>query len=268
MDALLACVLTGLLLKLLLHKLPVRYPTDDRWNVKKVPTAGGIAFVVIYLLSLASHLDLWPLLVASLLISGVGLIDDLEPVSPGVKLSLETAMAVGLIFFGWRLEWSDYPFLVLGLSVLWMVGFTNSFNLLDNMDGLATGTSIIALSFVIMIDPSPAALVLLGGLCGFLIFNFPQARVFMGDCGSLFLGLNMACLTMDLGFSAIPILIVPMADTTFVTVRRLLKGKSPAHGGLDHLSHELARVTGSQLLAIVLLWSAGLLGGLVGLWMA
>jgi len=216
-------------------------------------------------LFLISSWDLFPLLIASFIIWGMGLVDDLESLPPNIKLSIEILVSLLLIFFGWQIQWSDSRLLNFAASIFWMVGITNAFNLIDNMDGLSTGISIIALVFLGLLASTPIpVMVLLGISCGFLIFNFPPARVFMGDCGALFLGFNMACLSMDpkIGLLALPILIVPLADTTFVTIRRLLKRKSPAKGGLDHLSHELAKRTHFQLAAVCILWTVGTLGGL------
>jgi len=265
MTSLVACAVTALLLRFFLPKLPIRYPSDDRWNAEKIPTAGGITFLPVF----AFYSLISPLFVASLIIWFMGLVDDVKPLSPRVKLLTETAAALFLVFFGWQLHWFGYPVLTLVLSVFWIVGLTNAFNLIDNMDGLSTGVSIIALVFIGLLTGNPLqTMVLLGICCGFLVFNFPPAKVFMGDCGALFIGLNVACMSMDarVGLLALLILVVPLADTTFVTVRRLLKKKSPAKGGLDHLSHELVKITHSQLAAMGTLWTVGLLGGLLALW--
>ena len=190
----------------------------------------------------------------------LGLIDDLEPIRPRTKLIVQTTVATFLVLSDWRLGWFDNLVIDIPLSLLWIIGITNAFNIIDNMDGLVVGITIIILLFL---GNQP---VLLGLALGFLIFNFPPAKVFMGDCGALFFGLNLACLTMGLGPEAILLLLVPIADTTFVTVRRLLRKRSPARGGLDHLSHELAKGLHSQLAAVAVLWMFGILGGVLFLW--
>jgi UDP-GlcNAc:undecaprenyl-phosphate GlcNAc-1-phosphate transferase len=160
--------------------------------------------------------------------------------------------------------WLDNVVIDVVLSMFWIVGLTNAFNLMDNMDGLCGGVSLVALSFLAALVPSPVVFALVGITGGFLVFNFPPAKLFMGDCGAYFLGVNLACLSMDtgLGKGAVFLLLVPIADTTFVTIRRLLKGKSPARGGLDHLSHELSKKVNATI-AVLILYVIGILSGLL-----
>jgi len=204
--------------------------------------------------------------VASIGIWSMGLLDDIENMSPAKKFLWQVVASVGLVAFGWRLLWLDNFVLDTLLSIFWIVGLTNAFNLMDNMDGACTGVSLVILLFLSFIIPSPVVYALIGILSGFLIFNFPPAKLFMGDCGAYFLGLNLACLTMnmELGKTSVLLLLIPITDTTFVTIRRVLKGKSPARGGLDHISHELYKVKGVYFVLLVL-YSVSILSGLVTL---
>jgi UDP-GlcNAc:undecaprenyl-phosphate GlcNAc-1-phosphate transferase len=202
--------------------------------------------------------------VMAIVIWTMGLMDDKEPMAPHLKFLVQVIASVFLVLGGWRLLWLDNAVLDVLLSMFWIVGLTNAFNLMDNMDGLCGGVSLIALAFLAVVAGSPVVYALLGVVAGFLIFNFPPARLFMGDCGAYFLGLNLACLSMSnaLGYGAILLLLVPIADTSFVTVRRLLKGKSPAKGGLDHLSHELSKRVNATI-AVLILCIIGILSGLL-----
>jgi UDP-GlcNAc:undecaprenyl-phosphate GlcNAc-1-phosphate transferase len=171
------------------------------------------------------------------------------------------------------------------LTLFWIVGITNAFNLLDNMDGLCAGTALIGGAFLLLVfvadgaAASPYALylaALLGATAGFLFYNFNPASIFMGDAGSLFLGINIAALSLvpdpaTLGRSgllsvvAVPVLplLIPILDTTFVTALRLLSGRSPSQGGRDHMSHRLVAVGLSERWAVMTLWTLAAAGGLI-----
>ena len=216
----------------------------------------------------------------------VGLADDLVVLKPYTKLVAEIAIASLFVFFGYRLSWSDSLILDTLLTMLWIVGLTNAFNLLDNMDGLCAGISLIAgsallVTFLATAGVTPEAhylAILLGATAGFLVYNFHPASIFMGDSGSLFIGLNMAVLTLGLaGDSRGPsnvlsivsapllVLLVPIFDTTLVTVSRLLSGRSAAQGGRDHSSHRLVAIGLSERRAVFVLWALAGLGGLLAL---
>ncbi|MBI3966759.1 MAG: glycosyl transferase, partial [Chloroflexi bacterium] len=158
------------------------------------------------------------------------------------------------------------------LTIIWVVGLTNAFNLLDNMDGLAAGiallTALALAAFSVSFgDPRVALLCfLLAGACaGFLVYNFNPARIFMGDSGSLTLGFFLSAVAL-LGTStmaggvvltlAVPVLVMalPILDTTLVTIVRILHGRSPAQGGRDHLSHRLVALGLSERQAVVMLY--------------
>jgi len=263
---------SGISLKIIRGRLPAKRPSEDRWNTITIAHCGGIVFLPIYLLMIYFELDTIDLKLGLLWLSVsciwlTGLIDDLHPILPQSRLFIQAGLAVALIAAGWQLEWFANPLINIGLSFFWIVGLTNAFNIIDNMDGLCSGTAIIALIFIMVITNNPLAVILLGIVLGFFFFNFPMASIFMGDVGALFLGMNIACLTMtpELGLWAVPLLIIPIGDTTFVTIRRLLKGKSPARGGLDHSSHVLARRIGVRA-ALAILYLIGIVGGLSFFW--
>jgi UDP-GlcNAc:undecaprenyl-phosphate GlcNAc-1-phosphate transferase len=167
------------------------------------------------------------------------------------------------------------------LTVLWVVGITNAFNLLDNIDGLSAGTAVIASIFLFAfsvsvgnVEAAVLSLALAGGALGFLIYNFNPARIFMGDGGALLLGLLMAASTIVVGGRASPdvgvsgqtyfffaplviplvILGVPILDMLFAIIRRASRRRGLATADKDHLHHRLMRLGHGQRRSVVILW--------------
>jgi UDP-GlcNAc:undecaprenyl-phosphate/decaprenyl-phosphate GlcNAc-1-phosphate transferase len=273
------------------HRLGyVARPKEDRWH--KTPTAllGGVAIVLSTLAaSLASgtfNANLWELAACSVFISAVGLFDDLRSLKPSTKLIAQIIAASALLFLGFRLNWTESLAGDAMLTLFWVVGVTNAFNLLDNMDGLCGGVMLIAGAFLLVglrdqPDAAPAALYLatmLGATAGFLIYNLHPASIFMGDAGSLFLGLNVAALTLSVRMEAdggsrvlsvvaapVLLLLIPILDTTLVTAMRLLSGRRPSQGGRDHASHRLVAIGLSEPRAVTTLWMLAGAGGLISL---
>ena len=266
----------------------VAKPRSDRWHGKPTALLGGVAIALTVLGLHATLIGLRSLPVlfsAAAAMFAIGLVDDVVSLKPVTKLVLEVAVASFLVFFGYRLGWMTSLTLDTILTVFWIVGLTNAFNLLDNMDGLCAGLSIVtgvgtmaALLLGGISGPETIHLaLLLGAAAGFLVYNFQPASIFMGDSGSLFLGLNLSVLTMTspsqthastgmLTTMAAPalILMVPILDTTLVTVLRILSGRSAAEGGRDHSSHRLVAIGLSEKSAVLTLWALSALGGLLG----
>jgi UDP-GlcNAc:undecaprenyl-phosphate GlcNAc-1-phosphate transferase len=266
----------------------VAAPRADRWHGRPTALLGGvgIATTVLGLHLIVIGVSTIPvLLVGAAAMFAIGLIDDVVSLKPATKLVFEIAVASFLVFFNYRLGWVSSLTLDTLLTVVWIVGLTNAFNLLDNMDGLCAGLSIVAGAGVLAAmqlnglhgaETIHLAL-LLGAAAGFLIYNFHPASIFMGDSGSLFLGLNLSLLTLSsptqthaptsvLSIVAAPalILMVPILDTTLVTVSRILSGRSAAQGGRDHSSHRLVAIGLSERAAVLVLWALAALGGLLG----
>src|SRR4051812_22171283 len=267
----------------------VARPRADRWHGRPTALFGGIAIATVTLALYCALADFRAqpvLLVGASLMFAVGLVDDLVSLTPSTKLVFEIVVASLLVFFGYRLSWVHSLTLDTILTLMWIVGLTNAFNLLDNMDGLAAGLCLIAGSSVLGSllsagNPGPEAIylaLLLGATAGFLVYNFHPASIFMGDSGSLFIGLSLAVLTLNsptrtqasanlLSVMAGPmlILLVPILDTTLVTMSRLLSGRSAAQGGRDHTSHRLVAIGLSERAAVAVLWTLAALGGLFSL---
>ncbi len=280
---------------------PVR---KDRWHDRPTPILGGVGIflgfgIVVWIGSLLSWQDplalaqvrrgilpLSPweaLVVASTLAFLVGLVDDFVQLRPTAKMAGQLLAASVLLMSGIGLWLTGIYLLDALLSLLWFVGVTNALNLLDNMDGLAGGVALISALFlgvIFFLEGSLAlaglSLALAGALLGFLIHNYPPARIFMGDSGSLFLGMLLSGLALSpgpglsrslLAILAVPALIlaVPILDTTLVTVSRVLEGRSPAEGGRDHSSHRLVSLGMSEERAVWVLWILSIFAGSVGL---
>ena len=194
----------------------------------------------------------------ALVFAAMGLIDDLRGLSPVFRFVVGLGLATVLVSYGVVLQSPLPDWLDMVISVVWILGMTNAFNLLDNIDGLAAGTAAVAAGafFVIAIlnDQQYSALLaigLAGAMLGFLRSNFAPATIYMGDAGSLFIGFMMAYLGLKMRTNVVeipqlfaPVLVLGIAvlDTTVVVVSRLRRGLSPFTGGQDHLSHRFLRL--------------------------
>jgi UDP-GlcNAc:undecaprenyl-phosphate GlcNAc-1-phosphate transferase len=264
-------------------------PRADRWHQRPTAMFGGVAIAVTTLvlgLTLAPDARLWQLLGCGSLIAAFGLLDDVMSLKASTKLIVQIMLASALVFFGLRLHWTGSMVGDSMLTLFWIVGITNGFNLLDNMDGLCAGTTLIAGIFLLVgtlhqSGPTPSAAylaALLGATTGFLAYNVHPASIFMGDAGSLFLGFNLAALTLVLGESGsrstgvasivagpVLLLLIPIFDTTLVTVMRLLSGRRPSQGGRDHSSHRLVAIGLPEPTAVAVLWALAAFGGVIAL---
>jgi UDP-GlcNAc:undecaprenyl-phosphate/decaprenyl-phosphate GlcNAc-1-phosphate transferase len=260
----------------------VAQPKIDRWHTRPTPTLGGVAFFLGFLppvLLLSPDLSsALPFFIVVTLMFIVGIYDDLRRINPATKLIGQIISAAIAIYFGYSLQFFTWAPLDALLTAIWIVGLTNSLNLLDNMDGLAGGIALIATTYLAFLfyqqgDAQHAlmALALAGALGGFLLHNFYPASIFMGDAGSLFIGASLSLLTVHangqasniLSLVAIPtcILLVPILDTALVTVTRLLRGQPISQGGRDHASHRLVILGLSEPQAVLLLYLMASIAG-------
>ena len=226
---------------------------------RAMPYLGGMAIAVAVLAGLLTgSLSATAVAVVGLgaLLAAVGLVDDAHPLSPLARLVVEVACAAGAVAAGVRLHGTGVHGLDIVLTVVLLVGMSNSMNLLDNMDGLAGGVTmtgaagLLAVAVVLGHQPGAVTAAALTGACaGFLVFNAPPASVFMGDAGSLILGFLLGATAIRVG-APLPdpaslvvtflVLLLPIADTATVFLSRARHGRSPFRGGKDHLSHRLA----------------------------
>jgi UDP-GlcNAc:undecaprenyl-phosphate GlcNAc-1-phosphate transferase len=266
----------------------VAKPKTDRWHKKPTAMLGGVAiwlsFSITYLLFLPRTPYNWRILVASTFLFIVGLIDDLIHIKPYQKLVGQIMGAAYLIYYGLSLPWTSSSSVNIALTIFWLIGITNAVNLLDNMDGLASGIAVIASAFLALSFLSTGqlteALLMLafaGALLGFLIYNSNPASIFMGDCGSMFIGFFLASAALVnvsggrsrsfLPVLAVPILVlfIPIFDTTFVTILRKLSGRAASQGGRDHTSHRLVALGLSERNAVWMLYGLAALSGVLAL---
>jgi len=213
------------------------------------------------------------------LVCVLGVFDDVRFASVRAKLLIQSAVAVAAVAFGYSWQITDSPLLNGGISVLWMVGLSNAFNLLDNMDGLCAGVAATALLGMAIIDPdvAPLAVPVGAAAAGFFLVNISPRRMFLGDGGSLPLGFAVALTSITLangarGLHSVVLLGFPVAlaafDTSLVIVARLRTGRPVQLGGQDHFSHRLKLLgwTRWHILAAALVAQAAgvLIAGLAG----
>lgn len=260
----------------------VALPNENRSHSRPTPILGGVAsyagFLVSILVFSPSFASALPFLLIVTLMFLVGIYDDLRRLNPATKLVGQIATAAVAIYFGHRLSFFGWPPLDALLTAVWIVGLTNVVNLLDNMDGLAGGIGLIAALYLALLfhqqgDVTYAVITLAiaSAVGGFLFHNFYPASLFMGDAGSLFLGAALSLLTVQangqasniLSLVAVPtcILLVPILDTTLVTVTRLLRGQPVSQGGRDHTSHRLVTLGLSEPQAVLLLYVMAVVAG-------
>ena len=265
-------------------------PGPRKIHAAPMPYGGGFAVAAAFFAALGTAVALeLPMLgtrtllifaLGSLVMLAMGAVDDRRRLSPRVKLLVQAIAATGVAAGGERLEiFNAGPWIGGAVTVLWIVAVTNAFNLLDHMDGLSSGTAAIALGAFLVValqtgQPGMATAVaaLLGACVGFLLWNFPPAKIFLGDAGSLFIGFWLACLTVSFTFYrekdllytyGVPVagLAVPLFDTVSVMCIRLKNGRPLFEGDTNHLAHRLAALGMSKRLAVLTIYVLALAAG-------
>ncbi len=282
----------------------VAMPRSDRWHSTPTALYGGAAIFLSFVIPFvtASHIHVGEniyLLAGACMFFLIGLLDDFLEFSPQSKFIAQLVCVVLLVGFGLKINLPGYPVISICLSVFWLLGMANAVNILDNMDGLSSGITMIAslslATYGAMFGNPTVVLpsVLLAGAClGFFMYNFKPAKIFMGDCGSLFLGFMLGALAIIsthfqdpvalardgyyAGLSnvvlmlAVPIsvLIIPIFDTALVSFSRLQAGRSISQGGKDHTSHRLVLLGLSEERAVLTLMVIAAVVSLITLYMA
>ncbi|MFH1888950.1 MAG: hypothetical protein ABH806_02535 [Candidatus Omnitrophota bacterium] len=266
----------------------VSYPRADRWHKHPTAVLGGIS---IYLASIISafligsvNKSTLGLFFGATFLFLVGLIDDKKHIKPYTKLFLQIIAACIAVSFGAIIGLPVSNSITIPLTLIWIVGVTNSFNLLDNIDGLAAGIAAIS-SLMIFFSSLIFAnnnllgvfsLVLAAAALGFLPYNLNPAKIFMGDSGSMFLGYSLAVISISgtgrhisnlFATILIPVFIlsVPIFDTIFVMIMRRLSGKKIFEGGTDHTSHRLIALGLSPRKTVFLLYVISIAFGIIAL---
>lgn len=286
--AILALALTPLVRLLARRSGIVAKPKTDRWHKKPTAMLGGVAIWLSVVISYFAFIPRTPyglvIIAASTFLFLVGLVDDFLHTKPYQKLIGQVMGSAFVIYYGLSLPWTSYSALNVAITIFWLIGVTNAVNLLDNMDGLATGIAVIASGFLALSFLSTGhlteALMLMtfaGALLGFLVYNSNPASIFMGDSGSMFIGFFLASAALVnvsggrsrslLPVLAVPILVlfIPIFDTTFVTILRKFSGRAASRGGRDHTSHRLVALGMSERHAVWMLYGFAALSGVLAL---
>jgi UDP-GlcNAc:undecaprenyl-phosphate GlcNAc-1-phosphate transferase len=266
----------------------VAAPKADRWHQAPTAMLGGVAIFVAtmgtLLFAVPQTRESWVVIAASSALFLLGLLDDFVTLKPYQKLAGQLLGAAAVVNFGLVLPWTDMFLVNMILTFLWLVGVTNAVNMLDNMDGLAAGIAAIAslsLATNFFLNGQLTEALMLGAfggaLLGFLIYNHNPASIFMGDCGSMFVGFFLASVALlnqqggggrsrsVVAVLAVPLLVlcIPIFDTTFVTVMRKMAGRAASQGGRDHTSHRLVALGLSERKAVWMLYTFAILGGAI-----
>ena len=284
---LLLCFIASLAITPLVKKLAMKIGATDKPNQRKVhskimPRLGGLAIFISFLIGLAflrpQDEQLGAIVIGAFIIIIIGVMDDMMELSAKVKFLGQIAAALIVVLNGVQVDYINLPFggglelgiLSIPLTILWIVGVTNAINLIDGLDGLAAGVSTIALVtisamafvkgdiFVLSI-----AIILIGSTLGFLKYNFHPAKIFMGDTGALFLGFMIAVLSL-LGFKnvtmlslIVPVIIlgVPISDTFFAIIRRIVNKKPLSAPDKSHLHHCMLRLGYSHRQTVLIIYA-------------
>jgi UDP-GlcNAc:undecaprenyl-phosphate GlcNAc-1-phosphate transferase len=257
-------------------------------QAEPVPYLGGLAIYLSFLITLALTFEfsraVLGLLLAGTIVLMLGLIDDFGVLTPGAKFAGQLIAVFVLIKSGVRIELTFLPnWVQIALTVFWMVGLINAFNIIDVMDGLAGSVALVASLVLFLVavltqdgDAPIQMAALAGSLAGFLWYNLHPARIYMGDTGSMFIGFLLGAVAMTLQythesvaglFAPVLILGVPIFDTLFVMAVRAMRGIPVFLGSPDHFALRLRqwRMSVSQVVACST--GAALALGLAGLWM-
>lgn len=255
-----------------------------------IPLLGGIAVALGFFVGLSSALILSGgrhdfrghvegQLLGSLILLGLGLVDDRKALSARTKLPFQIAAAAVAIFYGFRIDHLTDPIslnvwyfpepIVWLVTGLWIVGITNAMNLMDGLDGLATGIgAIIAVTLTFIAWQADqvvgvfVGVAFLGAMLGFLPYNFPPARIFLGDTGALFIGFNLSLLALE-GYRKLSVLTfvvpllalaVPLMDTALSIYRRIRRGGPIMAPDRQHIHHRLLDSEGSHRSAVLSIW--------------
>jgi UDP-GlcNAc:undecaprenyl-phosphate/decaprenyl-phosphate GlcNAc-1-phosphate transferase len=292
------CFFAAILLTPLVKKLAFKIGATDKPNHRKVhvkimPRLGGLAIFLSFIIGILIvkpnggyeyHL---PIVIGSIIIILTGMFDDVKEISPKLKLAGQVAAAAIVVIWGnLNIEFIKLPFggqinfgfLSIPFTMIWIIGITNAINLIDGLDGLAGGVSTIALVSIAGMSyiqgnvyVTAIALIVAASTSGFLLYNFHPAKIFMGDTGALFLGYIIGVLSL-LGYKnvtfislIIPVIIlgVPISDTFFAIIRRLVNKQPLSAPDKSHLHHCLLRTGFSHQQTVLLIYAMSTVFGLV-----
>ncbi len=281
---LLSMLLTPLVRQIAIHIGALDYPNERKVHKEPMPRLGGLAIYLAFIIGYAFfgqvNTQMLSILIGGFVIILTGLIDDIHPIRARYKLLAQIFAVLFVVIYG-QIYFTEISFLGIHfyvnkyvsyiLSSIFIVAITNAINLIDGLDGLATGVSSIYFTTIaiiaLILNRSTGldivlSVIMLGATLGFLPYNFPPAKIFMGDTGSLFLGYMISVIAL-LGFKIttitslvvpICILAIPIIDTILAIFRRLLKHESIGKADKEHLHHQLLRMTSSTTKTVLIIY--------------
>lgn len=289
-------VLVPITIKIAHHVNAISIPHSRHVHTKATPLLGGLAIFLAFLFGFMIFtspglysqrtimFEIPAILISSIIILLLGVIDDIKPIRARTKFGTQVVVALIIIFFGQLRIDGIFDFLPpvvdsalsIALTIFWIVSVINAINLVDGLNGLSAGVSSIYFSTVLAVYffggyATQFALMLsalmLGATLGYLPWNFPKAKVFMGDAGSMFLGLMISIIPL-LGFKQVTLvslflpmimMIVPVYEIFSTVLRRKLNNQSIGEADSDHIHHQLLRATNSPVKAVMLIWLISIL---------
>jgi UDP-GlcNAc:undecaprenyl-phosphate GlcNAc-1-phosphate transferase len=249
-------------------------PSNRKIHTIAVAKFGGVSIFIssmAFVHYLGFNSNIYFIYLSFIIITLTGIIDDYKPLNPYIKLLLQLCAIVIILFCIYRIgSFKNINIIFICVIIFWFLFCTNSINLIDGVDSLACGVSIMILAYLSYlfclsheVNLAQYCLILLAAIWGFLIFNFPSATIFLGDTGSLFIGFNISLLTIiyflkEPGIERFLIILslctIPVVDSLYAIIRRIIKGASPFKGDLEHIHHKLYYVGSSANFVVVVLF--------------
>ena len=283
--------------KVAVHINAVDVPNERKIHNKPIPLLGGIgiflAFLLGYMIFGSPSNIMSSILIASFLILLLGIFDDIKPIRALYKFIIHIVIASIIVFYGGlQLEYTDifgysinFGFFAPFVSIILIVGIINAMNLIDGLDGLCAGISSIYFLTIAILGfllnkfgglDIMLSVIMLGSTLGFLVHNFPPAKIFMGDAGSTFIGLIISVIvligfkTLTLTSLVIPALVlaVPIMDTLFAIVRRKIKHRSAMEPDKEHLHHQLLKNNFSKTKTLLIIYGINILFSITSIFYA
>lgn len=280
---LVVALIMPVIIKIAHHVNALDMPNERKVHKEPMPRMGGLAifigFLVGYMLFCNQTVQMNSILIGSFFIILLGVFDDIKPLTPSIKFCGQLLAAIIVVYYGNVVMqdlsafglYINFGMFAKPITILFIVSIINCLNLIDGLDGLAGGISSIffititvistLLGNVSSLDIS-LTLIMIGATLGFLLYNFHPAKIFMGDSGSMFLGYMIAVISL-LGFKnvtltsfIVPVLIlaIPILDTLFAIIRRLLKGESFAKADKEHFHHQILKMAGNQTKTVLIIY--------------
>ncbi|MBR3116544.1 MAG: undecaprenyl/decaprenyl-phosphate alpha-N-acetylglucosaminyl 1-phosphate transferase [Bacilli bacterium] len=276
-------IIMPVVMKLAKHVNALDMPNERKVHKHPMPRMGGVAiflgFLLGYMLFCTQTIQMNSILIGSFILIIVGIADDINPLSPLVKFCGQIVSAIIVVYYGNIILqdlsaygiYINFGIFAKPITILFIVAIINCVNLIDGLDGLAGGICSIFFITISIISnimgvyyglDASLTLIMLGATLGFLVYNFHPAKIFMGDSGSMFLGYMIAVISL-LGYKnvtltsfIVPVLIlaIPILDTLFAIIRRLLKGQSFAKADKEHFHHQILKRAGNQTKTVLIIY--------------